>query len=84
MVKQHNTTTDYMCAQCGSKLIFISEEKVQPEGVRSSQTNTVYRCSNEDCQRKRDKEKAERQKQYERRKAIVEEKQKEKRKGNTK
>jgi hypothetical protein len=50
------------CFQCGSQLIFVSQEIVQPEGSRYPQINTVYRCSNEACQKKKDKDKADRQK----------------------
>jgi len=50
------------CFQCGSELIFVSKETVQLEGSRYPQTNTIYRCSNEECQKKKDKEKADRQK----------------------
>ena len=48
------------CSQCGSELIFVSQEIVQPEGTRYPQINTVYRCSNAECQKKKDKEKADR------------------------
>ena len=51
---------DNRCFQCGSELIFVSQEIVQPEGTRYPQTNTVYRCSNPACQEKKDKEKVER------------------------
>lgn len=54
---------DNICFQCGSPLIFVSEEIVKPEGSRFSQTNTVYRCSNVACQEKKDKEKEDRLKQ---------------------
>ena len=50
------------CFQCGSQLVFVSQETVQPEGSRYAQINTVYRCSNETCQNKKDKEKVDRQK----------------------
>lgn len=49
-----------ICFQCGSELIFVSQETVQVEGARFQQINTVYRCSNSDCQRRKDKEKADR------------------------
>ena len=48
------------CSHCGSELILISQETVQPEGTRYPQTNKVYRCSNDACQEKKDKEKVER------------------------
>lgn len=58
----NNKNSHLTCFQCGSKLIFVSQETVQPEGSRYPQTNTVYRCSNEECQKKKDKDKADRQK----------------------
>lgn len=62
MVNNSNNNTTPKCFQCGSDLIFISQETVQPEGTRYPQINTIYRCSNEECQKKKDKEKADRQK----------------------
>ena len=56
----HNKKSLNICIQCGSELIFVSQETVKPEGTRYAQTNTVYRCSNLACQAKKDKEKAER------------------------
>lgn len=61
---------DNICYQCGSPLLFVSEEIVKPEGSRFSQTNTVYRCSNVECQGKKDKEKADRAKQQRKRAEI--------------
>lgn len=58
-----NQKPDHLCFQCGSELIFVSEEIVQPEGTRFPQINTVYRCSNVACQEKKDKEKEDRLKQ---------------------
>ena len=55
--------TGNICFQCGSELIFVSQEIVQPEGSRFQQINTVYRCSNVACQEKKDKEKEDRAKQ---------------------
>lgn len=55
-----NKNSHPKCFQCGSELIFVSQEKVQPEGTRYPQINTVYRCSNVACQEKKDKEKADR------------------------
>ena len=55
-----NKKSPNICSQCGSELIFISEEIVQPEGTRYPQKNTVYRCSNLACQEKKDKEKVDR------------------------
>lgn len=51
------------CFQCGAELVFVSEEIVQPEGMRYPQTNTTYRCSNEECQKRKDKDKLDRDKQ---------------------
>ena len=48
------------CSQCGSELIFVSKETVKPEGSRYAQINTIYRCSNDDCQKRKDKDKADR------------------------
>ena len=67
-----NKKSHIICSQCGSELILISQEKVQPEGTRYPQINTVYRCSNEECQQKKDKEKTDRLKQKEDRLAIDE------------
>jgi hypothetical protein len=58
-----NKKSRNICFQCGSELIFVSQETVQLEGTRYPQTNTVYRCSNAACQEKKDKDKADRQKQ---------------------
>jgi len=55
-----NKKNPNICSQCGSELIFVSQEIVKPEGTRYAQTNTVYRCSNPACQEKKDKEKVDR------------------------
>lgn len=61
MVKSSVNKSSYpKCFQCGSELILISQEIVQPEGTRYPQTNSVYRCSDDDCQKKKDKERADR------------------------
>lgn len=61
MVKKTiNKNSNPKCFQCSSDLIFVSEVTVQPEGTRYPQTNTVYRCSNDECQKKKDKDKADR------------------------
>lgn len=57
-----NTNSHQTCFQCGSDLILIKRETVKLEGTRYPQTNTVYRCSNEECQKKKDKDQADRQK----------------------
>ena len=69
----NNKNSRPKCSQCGSELIFVKKETVQPEGTRYPQTNTVYRCSNEECQKKKDKEKADRQKQRQNRESIEKE-----------
>lgn len=66
-LRQHSSP---ICSQCGSPLILVSQETVQPEGTRYQQTNSIYKCSNEDCQKNKDKEKAERMKQREKRLAA--------------
>lgn len=61
MVKSSvNKNSHPLCSQCGSELILVSQEITQPEGTRYPQTNTIYRCSNEECQKKKDKEKVDR------------------------
>jgi len=56
----NNKNTKPICSQCGAELIFVKKETIQPEGTRYPQTNIVYRCSNDECQKKKDKEKVER------------------------
>jgi hypothetical protein len=68
-----NKGTSPKCFQCGSELIFVSQETLRLEGTRYPQTNTIYRCSNEECQKKKDKEKIDRQKQKENRESIEKE-----------
>lgn len=55
-----NIKTAYKCFQCNSPLILVSKETMQPEGSLYQQTNSVYRCSNEKCQKEKDEEKARR------------------------
>jgi hypothetical protein len=45
----------------------VSEETIQPEGSIYAQTNTIYRCSNADCQQEKDKQQAERVEQRQKR-----------------
>lgn len=66
-----NKNQIYNCFQCGSELIFVSEETVLPEGSRFSQTNTIYRCSNAACQEKKDKEKEDRVKQQQKKTELA-------------
>lgn len=61
------------CFQCGSDLIYVSEETVRPEGARYPQTNIIYRCSNVECQNKKDKEKTDRLKLKQNRAVIEQE-----------
>jgi hypothetical protein len=68
-----NKKSKNICFHCGSELIMVSQETVQPEGSRYPQINTVYRCSNADCQQKKDKEKAERLKMRENREVTEKE-----------
>ncbi len=60
MVNNSSKKSPNICFQCGSELILVSQEIVQPEGTRYPQVNTVYRCSNAACQEKKDKDKADR------------------------
>lgn len=69
--------TTYKCFQCNSPLILVSQETTQPEGSVFQQTNTIYRCSNADCQKEKDKEKAKRIEQSQN-KAILDQKRVEK------
>lgn len=62
-----NNSNQHTCAQCGSELIVVSQETVLPEGARFKQTNTVYNCSNANCQKSQDREKADRLKQQQKR-----------------
>ena len=69
----NNNDSHPTCFQCGAELIFVSQETIQLEGMRYPQTNTVYRCSNEECQKRKDKEKIDRQKQRLNRESIEKE-----------
>ena len=51
-----NNNSHSKCFQCASELIFVSQETVLLEGARYPQINTIYRCSNAECQKKKDKE----------------------------
>lgn len=51
-----NQKTTHICFQCNSKLILISKVTEKLEGSLFAQTNTVYRCSNNECQERKDKE----------------------------
>ena len=76
--KKHNMmitkNANPTCYQCGSELIFVSKETVKPEGTRYPQINTIYRCSNIQCQEKKDKEKVERLKLKQNRETLEKEK----------
>jgi hypothetical protein len=45
-----------VCIQCGFKLIVISRVTERVDGSLFPQTTTIFRCSNEGCQEKKDKE----------------------------
>ncbi|MBU4098932.1 hypothetical protein KJ980_04775 [Patescibacteria group bacterium] len=45
-----------VCIQCGFKLIVISRVTGRVDGSLFPQTTTIFRCSNEGCQEKKDKE----------------------------
>ena len=68
-----NKKTRNICFQCGSELVFVRRETVQPEGTRYPQTNTIYRCSNIECQKKKDKDKTDREKLKQYRESIEKE-----------
>ncbi len=51
------------CRQCGSDLILISQKTQRLENSYSDTTTTVYRCSNEECQKDIDKNVMKRQEQ---------------------
>jgi hypothetical protein len=55
-----NQSHIHACSQCGSELIFLSQETVKLEGARYQQVNSVYKCSSPKCQERKDKEKADR------------------------
>lgn len=44
------------CSLCGSALILVSKTTSTLEGYRYPQTQTIYRCSNQECQEEKDKE----------------------------
>lgn len=54
IAKLNNNTP--RCNQCGSELILLKQVTEQLEGSRFPQTTTTYRCSNDSCQAKQDKE----------------------------
>lgn len=58
-----NKKSTRRCFQCNSLLILVSQETSQLDGSIFSQTNTIYRCTNEECQKQKDKEKAKRMEQ---------------------
>lgn len=51
-----NPTTTHKCFQCNSKLILVKTWKETTPGGMFPQTFTTYRCSNEECQKQKDKE----------------------------
>lgn len=49
-----------VCLQCGSKLILVSKVTERLEGSLFPQTTSIYRCSNNECQKEKDKAAAKR------------------------
>jgi hypothetical protein len=56
-----NPKTINKCFQCNSKLILVKTWKETTPGGMFPQTFTIYRCSNEECQKQKDKEEVKRQ-----------------------
>ncbi|HUD44254.1 MAG TPA: hypothetical protein VMR41_01795 [Patescibacteria group bacterium] len=52
--------TTHNCSQCGSPLILLKKITEKIEGSRFPQTTSTYKCSNPDCQKRRDIETAKR------------------------
>ncbi len=51
-----NRPTSTSCAECGSELILINTVTEKLTGTLFPQTTSTYRCSNAECQERRDKE----------------------------
>lgn len=51
-----NKLSSSPCAECGSKLILINSVTEKLTGTLFPQTTSTYRCSNAECQDRRDKE----------------------------
>ncbi len=51
-----NRLTPSSCAECGSELILINSVTEKLTGTLFPQTTSTYRCSNTECQERRDKE----------------------------
>ena len=45
-----------ICFQCNSKLILVSKVTEKATGSVFFQTTSIYKCSNEECQARKDKE----------------------------
>jgi hypothetical protein len=51
-----NNAPTHKCSVCGSELILMSRVTEQIEGSRFFQTNSIFRCSNDECQAEKDKQ----------------------------
>lgn len=51
-----NSLLPHTCAQCGSKLILIDTITEKIAGNLFPQTTSTFRCSDDECQDRRDKE----------------------------
>lgn len=51
-----NTLTPHKCAQCGSKLVLVSTVTEKIPGNLFPQTTSTFRCTDDECQSRRDKE----------------------------
>ena len=56
----NQNSTIQKCSQCGSPLILVDQVTEYIDGSRFPQTTSTYRCSNQECQDKREKETAKR------------------------
>ncbi len=52
----NKVTSNRYCSLCNSPLIFLREETNIPSGSKFPQTNSVYVCSNDECQKEKDKQ----------------------------
>lgn len=59
------------CSQCEGKLVLIGERVEKPEGARTPITTREYRCLDENCQGRIDKDLAARLKTFEDKKRKV-------------
>ncbi len=51
-----NTLTPHKCAQCGSKLVLVSIITEKVAGNLFPQTTSTFRCTDDECQDRRDRE----------------------------